>query len=622
MKKTLLFLLVLLVGLTTRAESLTPNETFTIEREVGLGYSDQSIDVDFTAACTYLGISSVSEATAVGINMSDGTIISNAMDQYDGWRNKSGDFVSWGSEASVCVKFKPTESAKLYGICDIYSDYPDNVPTAGETFTCQWGLQANSKTYVYQVEVKFVETLEYTFEIAKTITVNVDVIEKTSFNGQTATFDVSEVTSALGANSIADCSSYIERLSDGKFVSNTTDGWRNAAGDPTAWTSLDEGSVCVKLNASEGLLWDIMCYDTSHSAGDTYTAKWGIVYNNKAVVLEVVLNFITEPAYTFEIVKTITVNVNETEKTDYSGQTATFTVSDVTDALGVSSIADCSQYIVKVSDGTFVTNSTSGWRDANGDPASWNSYPVGGVCVQIADASSGTISYIGCFDQTHVAGETYTAKCAFVYNEKAVVLDVVLTFVPASTPYVTFTEKGANSQKTYYYATYETVYPMNLDKCDFEAYTVNEAGSVLSYDRVTGTVPANTPLLVRATSTGDKEAVLGKVADAVTPENNSLLASDGNITGDGSTIYVLGNIDGTLGWYWKTSGVAIADGKCYLQSSAGVKFIGLDDAATGISSITTNPVASPAARYSLAGQRVNASYKGIVIENGKKYLIK
>lgn len=42
--------------------------------------------------------------------------------------------------------------------------------------------------------------------------------------------------------------------------------------------------------------------------------------------------------------------------------------------------------------------------------------------------------------------------------------------------------------------------------------------------------------------------------------------------------------------------------------------------ATGINSISNKPVST--ARYNVAGQKVNAAYKGIVIENGKKKLVK
>ena len=44
---------------------------------------------------------------------------------------------------------------------------------------------------------------------------------------------------------------------------------------------------------------------------------------------------------------------------------------------------------------------------------------------------------------------------------------------------------------------------------------------------------------------------------------------------------------------------------------------------TGISSLTTNPsLKGEESRYNLRGQRVNSSYKGIVIQNGKKYLVR
>lgn len=43
---------------------------------------------------------------------------------------------------------------------------------------------------------------------------------------------------------------------------------------------------------------------------------------------------------------------------------------------------------------------------------------------------------------------------------------------------------------------------------------------------------------------------------------------------------------------------------------------------TGISGTLVAPVAKNAPIYNLAGQQVNASYKGVVIKNGKKYVQK
>ena len=46
------------------------------------------------------------------------------------------------------------------------------------------------------------------------------------------------------------------------------------------------------------------------------------------------------------------------------------------------------------------------------------------------------------------------------------------------------------------------------------------------------------------------------------------------------------------------------------------------DPSTGINNALVAPVAKNAPVYNLAGQQVNASYKGVVIQNGKKYVQK
>lgn len=48
----------------------------------------------------------------------------------------------------------------------------------------------------------------------------------------------------------------------------------------------------------------------------------------------------------------------------------------------------------------------------------------------------------------------------------------------------------------------------------------------------------------------------------------------------------------------------------------------LNDNESGINGVTNDNTVKNGARYNLAGQRVNNSYKGIVIENGKKFVVK
>ena len=58
------------------------------------------------------------------------------------------------------------------------------------------------------------------------------------------------------------------------------------------------------------------------------------------------------------------------------------------------------------------------------------------------------------------------------------------------------------------------------------------------------------------------------------------------------------------------------------SSSILVNSIQFDSPASGISSLNTHQPSSDTPIYNLAGQRVSSSYKGIVIKNGKKVVIK
>ena len=85
--------------------------------------------------------------------------------------------------------------------------------------------------------------------------------------------------------------------------------------------------------------------------------------------------------------------------------------------------------------------------------------------------------------------------------------------------------------------------------------------------------------------------------------NTDFTAADAVKTGDKVVIY---------GKLTSFSGKYELDRGCYLYS--------LNGFTTGISKIQTS--AAKAVRYNLAGQKVGADYKGVVIENGKKIVVK
>lgn len=232
---------------------------------------------------------------------------------------------------------------------------------------------------------------------------------------------------------------------------------------------------------------------------------------------------------------------------------------------------------------------------------------------------AGTSRYMGIFSAVGTADENGHLALTFTVaegnNVSWLAFKDVNCIAQAS---VTVTEKGKYADEEYY-ATYVTETVVDLDKCDFTAYAIS-VGNDVEYTPLTGVVPAGTPLVVMAKAAGIYAAAAG--SGQGTSPTTSLQASDGTATSDGSTYYILANLTNGLGWYLLSENEIVPAGKCYLiyEGSNGVKFIGLDDATTAISTVK-NAVKS-GARYNVSGQRVDGSYKGIVIENGKKYLVK
>ena len=122
--------------------------------------------------------------------------------------------------------------------------------------------------------------------------------------------------------------------------------------------------------------------------------------------------------------------------------------------------------------------------------------------------------------------------------------------------------------------------------------------------------------------------------EAVTaPAENLLTGSDEAKTfeGEGCKYYILGKSGSDFGFYWQkgTDGTRVnnAAHKAFLRVpvSSSAKFLSFTfgEETTGINGITASDAEqNDTALYNLAGQRVAKGYKGLVIKNGKKYLVK
>ena len=168
-------------------------------------------------------------------------------------------------------------------------------------------------------------------------------------------------------------------------------------------------------------------------------------------------------------------------------------------------------------------------------------------------------------------------------------------------------------------------YAAALDLTGIDAYTVTVSGDKAQLTSVKGKkIPANTGIILKGS--GDVTIPLTTEAtDVIT--GNDLKVSDGTVTGDGSTIYVLANGTSGVGFYLLKSDDKVPAGKAYLEISGGSgarAFIGFgdDNGTTGIQTIDNGKLTNDNAYYDLQGRRVAQPTKGLYIVNGKKVIIK
>lgn len=177
------------------------------------------------------------------------------------------------------------------------------------------------------------------------------------------------------------------------------------------------------------------------------------------------------------------------------------------------------------------------------------------------------------------------------------------------------------------FATYAAGYDVNYSALGLTIYTIalDEANNKVSYNRFEGVVPAGKAVLVQGTASTPYALTPAEgAADATF--TTDLKASDGTVTAADDKIYAFGTLNGKSGFKLVNNGVVIPAKKGYLEltgtTAAKPTFFAFDGIGTGISHIEADTALENAAMYNLAGQRVDKSYKGVVIVNGKKMLRK
>lgn len=179
------------------------------------------------------------------------------------------------------------------------------------------------------------------------------------------------------------------------------------------------------------------------------------------------------------------------------------------------------------------------------------------------------------------------------------------------------------------FATYAAYYPVGYAALGLKAYAVklNDAKDGVEFKEIPGVVPAGVAVLLKGEA--NKEYVLDK-AEGGSPVTTDLKLSDGtSASSDAATLYALATVDGVTAFYPVKKNSVIPVKRCYLEvkatSASKAAFYSLGTnfgETTGISSVENKVEKADAPVYNLAGQPVGKGYKGLVIKNGKKFVIK
>ena len=227
-----------------------------------------------------------------------------------------------------------------------------------------------------------------------------------------------------------------------------------------------------------------------------------------------------------------------------------------------------------------------------------------------------------------------TCDCGNLNSSKWTGYEQTVTFTANKTKYlkkitVKYIAKESVTPTTNGYATFACSYPVNYSENELKAYTikVDEDNQKVAYTEFTGVVPAGKAVLVCGTE-GLKYELTPATEKADATFATDLKVSNGNVKSDGTNFYGFTTKDGVSGFVRVAKDVAVPLGKGYLQltgntAAAPVFYsINIGGGTTAIGQVEVEKGTENGAIYNLAGQRVDASYKGVVIKNGKKYVNK
>jgi hypothetical protein len=428
MKRITRYVTILLLTLAGVSANAQEGEVINVDRTVGLGYAGQTETVDFTAAKTYLGVEAV-DYDMLRIVNPDGSTISDYA-PFDGWFTREGIAETWGANTFTCVKFFEAIPDGQYTICDM------NNPAEGDVCTVKWALEANAKTYTYTINVKYVAAaaVEMTVtDLGISTSVEFDVSEA-SYTEKTASItdeQVAAICTRLGLQSLSEAKVFGYNPTTQELVGSYAgyDGWRNADGDFANWAGNSTVPVCVKYDDGK----TFYCYNIAGCEPQTIKTYWAVANETEAVLIEIDFVYTSTepetPALTIldkVIVGSVSYDVSEPSYTEKIVTLSSEDVSTICSSLGLTYPGQAKVYGYNPTTKELISNYVGydGWRNTDGDFASWAGNNTVPACVKYGDGQK-----FYCYNIAGCEPQTIKTYWAMANDTKAMLIEIDFTYV-------------------------------------------------------------------------------------------------------------------------------------------------------------------------------------------------
>lgn len=372
------------------------------------------------------------------------------------WFNENGIITAYGTSPHFYAGVDADPNKDYF---EVYAGQMPGVGSAYPTYKTTLYLVSGDKQI--QINLSFALTARPATDwtkmtFVKSYDVTVEETPRSNYNTKDASLTLSEIATALGtdAATLAKDGSYAVWAKDSlgytqNFTAGTGNFWLAKDGNVAAygsyWKKVYEAGVgkdSIMYNAwyvqnsfdttNDKLTFSVGQYPDSLKIGDALSTVEYIVYNGKAVTVNIKLNIVAKPALDWNTATDAGDYTYNLEKYATDGYTTTaikMDVENMAEKLGIDKstfATEVSMYGIDGAGGhsdSYTTSSTGFWLTQQGTICSWgtNSY----FYVDYAPADS-TLN-VGFYPGHVTVGDSYTTDLFFPYGDKYVKVTVNVT---------------------------------------------------------------------------------------------------------------------------------------------------------------------------------------------------